>query len=127
MSLNDISGCLMPDLADHHEYLPLTEATFFILLSLAPQPKHGYAMLKEVESLSQGRVKLSTGTLYGAIKRLLERNWIRRITEGEAEVGGRARKAYTLTDHGRRALNAEIERLDGLIHTARRFSAGEVG
>ena len=117
----------MHDPADSHEYLPLTEATFFILLSLAPQPKHGYAMLKEVETLSQGRVRLSTGTLYGAIKRLLERNWIRRIDEGEAEKGGRPRKAYTLTDHGRRALNAELERLDGLVRTARRISAGEVG
>ncbi len=52
-----------------------------ILLSLAPGPKHGYAILKEVETLSDGRVKLSTGTLYGAIERLLDQDWIRRVDD----------------------------------------------
>lgn len=61
------------------EELPLTETTFFILLSLSPKPKHGYAMMKDVESLSEGRIRLSTGTLYGAIKRLLEKGWIKRL------------------------------------------------
>ena len=51
--------------------LPLTETTFFIMLSLASKPKHGYAIMKEVETLSRGNVQLRTGTLYGAIKRLL--------------------------------------------------------
>ena len=54
----------MNDMLSH---LPLREPTFFILLSLSPGPKHGYAILKEVEALSDGRVRLSTGTLYGAI------------------------------------------------------------
>ena len=61
--------------------LPLREPTFFILLSLSPGPKHGYAILKEVEALSDGRVRLSTGTLYGAIKRLLDDDWIRRVDD----------------------------------------------
>jgi DNA-binding PadR family transcriptional regulator len=61
-----------------HDGLPLTEATFFILLSIAQRPKHGYAILKDVESLSGGRIKFSTGTLYGAISRLLEQEWVDR-------------------------------------------------
>ncbi|MGB2911349.1 MAG: helix-turn-helix transcriptional regulator [Anaerolineales bacterium] len=66
---------------DTLSYLPLREPTFFILLSLSPGPKHGYAILKEVEALSEGRVLLSTGTLFGAIKRLLDRSWIRRVDD----------------------------------------------
>ena len=51
---------------------PLTEPTYFILLSLSPKPKHGYAIMKDVKELSKSRVILSTGTLYGALKRLLD-------------------------------------------------------
>ena len=96
----------------------LREPTFFILLSLSPAPKHGYAILKEVEALSDGRVRLSTGTLYGAIKRLLEDGWIRRVDDPLPEDTRRERKAYALTEQGRRALNAEINRLGELVRVA---------
>jgi DNA-binding PadR family transcriptional regulator len=102
---------------------PLREATFFILLSLAAGPAHGYAILQDVSSLSKGRVRLSTGTLYGALKRLLEQAWIERFDEPDAERSGRIRKAYRLTDRGRRALDAETARLQGLIRAARRRAA----
>ena len=98
--------------------LPLREPTFFILLSLSPGPKHGYAILKEVESLSEGRVLLSTGTLYGAIKRLLDHGWIRRVDDPLPNGTDRERKAYALTEQGRRVLNAEIERLRKLVNVA---------
>ena len=98
--------------------LPLREPTFFILLSLSPGPKHGYAILKEVDKLSEGRVKLSTGTLYGAIKRLLDRNWIRRVDDPIPNGSDRERKFYDLTESGRRALNAEIARLRKLVGVA---------
>ena len=68
-------------MTDSTSTLPLREPTFLILLSLAPGPRHGYAILKEVESLSEGRVKLSTGTLYGAIERLLDQNWIYQVED----------------------------------------------
>lgn len=97
---------------------PLTEATFFILLSLAPGPKHGYAIMKDTRALSDGRVLLSTGTLYGALKRLLEQQWIRRVEERRNGTA-RDRKAYALTNQGRRILGAEIERLQELVSTAR--------
>jgi DNA-binding PadR family transcriptional regulator len=98
--------------------LPLREPTFFILLSLSPGPKHGYAIMKEVESLSEGRLKLSTGTLYGAIKRLLDRGWILRVDDPIPNSTGRERKAYVLTIQGRRVLNAEIERIQKLVSVA---------
>lgn len=97
---------------------PLTEATFTILLSLAPRPKHGYAIMKDVEELSDGRVVLTTGTLYGALKRLLEQGWITRLDQDEEAETGRPRKIYALTDLGRRMLNAEIGRMKALVAVA---------
>ena len=105
--------------------LPLREPTFFILLSLSPSPKHGYAILKEVERLSDGRVKLSTGTLYGAIERLLDQGWIRRVDDPIPNGTNRPRKAYDLTELGRRALNAEIARLRKLVSVAASQTAEE--
>ena len=78
--------------------LPLREPTFFILLCLSPGSKHGYAILKNVETLSEGRVRLSTGTLYGAIKRLLDRGWIRRVDDPQPNHTDRQRKAYARTN-----------------------------
>lgn len=97
---------------------PISETTFFILLSLAPAPLHGYAIMKRVRGLSEGRVNLSTGTLYGALKRLLEDGWIERVGEAEQDETGRPRKAYALTRLGRRILAAEVERLKGLVRAA---------
>lgn len=102
---------------------PLTEATFCILLSLAAEPKHGYAIMKDVQALSDGRVVLSTGTLYGALKRQLEQGWIKRLNEAgqsaaEPAKPGRRRKSYTLTRLGWRVLDAEVSRLQRLVSIA---------
>lgn len=109
------------------ENLPLTEATFFIILTISPAPKHGYAIMKDTAALSDGRVQLSTSTLYGALKRLLEAGWIARVVEDEANNGmenGRIRKAYTLTDLGRRILEAEVNRMETLVAAAQQSAAG---
>lgn len=103
---------------DIQSNLPLSEATFFILLSLAPGRRHGYAIMKDVQALSQNRVVLSTGTLYGALKRLLEQEWITRVDDPAFDGSGRERKAYALTTLGRRILNAEVERLQTLVSAA---------
>jgi DNA-binding PadR family transcriptional regulator len=105
--------------------LPLREPTFYILLSIAPGPKHGYAILKAVEDLSEGQVLLSTGTLYGAIKRLLDREWISRVDDPLPNGTDRERKAYELTELGRRVLNAEIVRLEKLVSVAQTQTAEE--
>jgi DNA-binding PadR family transcriptional regulator len=97
------------------EYLPLTETSFFIILSLATAPKHGYAIMKEVEAMSEKRVVLATGTLYSALRRMLEDGWIERVTDHNSEADNRARKHYQLTRLGRRVLEAEISRLRKLV------------
>lgn len=109
---------------DVQSNLPLTEATFFILLSLAPASKHGYAIMKDVQMLSYNRVILSTGTLYGALKRLLEREWIARIDDTSTNSTGRERKAYTLTNLGRRILDAEVKRMGHLVNVAQLRAVG---
>lgn len=109
---------------DFNENLPLSEAVFFILLSLLPGPKHGYAIMKDVETLSDARVNLSTGTLYGALKRLLRAGWVQRV-EDKGDDSGRERKAYTLTQLGRGILQAESDRMQSLIMmTQKRSSEG---
>lgn len=109
---------------DSEQNLPLAEATFFIMLSLMPVPRHGYSIMKAVEEMSQGRVQLSTGTLYGALKRMLEQAWIERYEAADDNDNGRIRKTYRLTELGRRILNAEIARMDTLVTTARQISGG---
>jgi DNA-binding PadR family transcriptional regulator len=101
-------------------YLPLTEATFYILLSLALGKKHGYAILKDVDALSNGNVSLSTSTLYGALGRLLDQGLIERIPNDEEENTGPGlpRKAYILSETGRRVLEAETRRMQALVTTA---------
>jgi DNA-binding PadR family transcriptional regulator len=98
-----------------NDHIPLQEATFFILLSLAQTPKHGYAILLDVTELSDGRLQLSTGTLYGALRRLLDQSWIERYDEASEVVNGRERKAYRITDLGQKILNAEVARMQHLI------------
>lgn len=94
---------------------PLTEAVLLILLSLVEQPRHGYSILKDVEEMSEGRVVLSTGTLYGALRRLLGDGWIERFEEEEAS---RDRNAYRLTADGRNLLQAEVARMNHLTRLA---------
>jgi|SRR5580658_10276233 DNA-binding PadR family transcriptional regulator len=86
----------------------LSEPVLLLLLSLAEQPRHGYSILKDVESMSGGRVLLSTGTLYGALQRLLDHGWIERVEENDTP---RDRRTYRLTSRGRRNLQMEIERV----------------
>lgn len=94
---------------------PLSEAVFLILASLAEKPRHGYALLKDIEELSEGRVRLSTGTLYGAIRRLLEDAWIERFAQKDTS---RDKQAYRLTAAGRGQLKAEVARMKQLTRVA---------
>ena len=103
------------DARRHMNSLPLTEPVLLVLLSLAEQPRHGYSILKDVEQMSGGRVKLSTGTLYGALRRLLDEAWIERVEEDESP---RDRRPYRLTSRGRRNLQLEIQRLKHLTRLA---------
>lgn len=95
---------------------PLTEPVFWILLSLAGQPRHGYALMKDVETLSEGRVRLTTGTLYGALSRMLGDNWIERA---ESTDTSRDKQAYRLTPAGRTRLRNETARLTHVARVAK--------
>ena len=110
---------------DPSESLPLTPALFHVLLSLADGEKHGYAILKEIEQRTAGQVVLSTGTLYGIIKRLLADGMIRESAAGSDE----RRTAYRLTAFGRRVALAEAERLRDLVTAAlaKRLLTNEAG
>lgn len=94
---------------------PLTEPVLLILMSLADKPRHGYALMKDIEILSTGRVSLSTGTLYGALRRLLEEGWIERF---EQEDTSREKQAYRLTAAGHGQLRRELDRMKQLTHAA---------
>ncbi|MGH3713946.1 MAG: PadR family transcriptional regulator [Micromonosporaceae bacterium] len=89
--------------------LPLHEPTFLILTTLADEPRHGYGIIGEVSTLSDGRVKLRPGTLYGALDRLTADGLVR--VEREEVTGGRLRRYYQLTDDGAGVLEADAERL----------------
>ncbi len=84
-------------------------------MSLAGEPRHGYALMKDIEVLSGGRVRLSTGTLYGALRRLLEDLWIERFAQ---EDTSREKQAYRLTAAGRGQLRRELARMKQLTHAA---------
>ncbi len=94
----------------------INEPTFYILLSLASGPKHGYAIAKDTEEYSRGRVSLSTSTLYTALNRLLIQGLIERSDAGQDRPGpGLPRKVYRLNERGRRLLNAEAKRMQDML------------
>ena len=94
----------------------LTEAVYYILLSLT-EPMHGYGIMQNVEQLSNGRLKLAAGTLYGAISTLLEKGW---ITAMPGEKDSR-KKEYQITEQGRQILASELLRLHELIENGNRI------
>ena len=107
---------MAPSTRDPNHYLPLTPALFHVLLSLTDGEKHGYAVIKEIEERTNGTVRLSTGTLYGIVKRLLQDGWIRDSVLGSTD----RRRAYRLTAFGRRVAEAEAGRLRELVRAADR-------
>jgi DNA-binding PadR family transcriptional regulator len=88
---------------------PLREPTFLMLAALAPAPLHGYGIIKAVEEMSEGRVRLRAGTLYGALERLETQGFV--AFHGESVEGGPARRYYRLTEEGKKLLTAEASRL----------------
>lgn len=97
----------------------LTEAVYYILLSVY-EPLHGYGIMQKVTLFSRARVNLAPGTLYGAITTMLEKNWIQLHDEGSS---GR-KKEYIITDLGKEVVEAEIERLEELLHNGKEISGG---
>ena len=101
------------------ENIALTEAVYYILLSL-DQPLHGYGIMQNAERLSGGRVRLAAGTLYGALNTLLEKGWIRAMDESENS----RKKEYKITEQGREAVRCEIRRLQELLRNGEMITKG---
>ena len=87
----------------------MREPTYFVLASLLDGPLHGYAIIRRTEDLSDGRVRLATGTLYTALDRLTAEGYVELVRE--EIVNGRARRSYGLTSSGAGALRAEATRM----------------
>lgn len=94
----------------------LTEATYYILLSLVT-PLHGYGIMQRVAEISSSRLVISAGTLYGALSTLMDRGWIAQLEV----VADSRRKEYTITDTGRAVLTAELSRLEELVVNGKRI------
>ena len=95
----------------------LTESIYYILLALV-EPMHGYGIMQKASAMSNGRLVLSAGTLYGAISNLLAKGWISPCGES-SETDGR-RKLYQITDEGREVLMVELARLEELVENGRK-------
>ncbi|WP_354637709.1 PadR family transcriptional regulator [Kitasatospora camelliae] len=103
----------------------MQESTLLLLTALADAPRHGYALISEIDAISGGRVRMRTGTLYGALDRLLQQALIE--VAAEEVVDGRARRTYALTGAGREVLAAEAERLRAVaVEAQRRLGAPAV-
>lgn len=87
----------------------MSEATYYVLAALLDERLHGYGIVKKAAALSGGAVSLTTGTLYGALDRLVGQGLVK--LDGEEEVGGRLRRYYRLTDSGAEAVRAEANRM----------------
>ena len=94
----------------------LTEAIYYILLALQ-EPMHGYGIMQKTSTMSNGRLILSAGTLYGAISNLLDKGWI--LPCGESSDTDGRRKLYQVTDKGQEVLLAELKRLEELVENGR--------
>ena len=104
--------------------LPLPVAHLHILLVLATGDKHGYAIMREVEVLTEGAVTMGPGTLYGAVKKMLKAELIEESDERlDPELDDQRRRYYGITDLGGRVLDAEVNRMEQLAHTARFIQA----
>ncbi|HLQ79037.1 MAG TPA: PadR family transcriptional regulator [Terriglobia bacterium] len=106
------------------DYLPLTPAVFHILVALGDGESHGYAIMQDVLARTGGSVRLSAGTLYGAVSRLLGDGLIEESEERpDPEMDDTRRRYYRLSDLGSRVLAAETNRLTALIRSARATKA----
>ncbi|MDH6133034.1 DNA-binding PadR family transcriptional regulator [Kitasatospora sp. MAA4] len=96
----------------------MQEPTLLLLTALADAPRHGYALIQEIAVISDGRVKMRTGTLYSALDRLLQQGLIQ--VERDEVIDGRARRTYALAEAGRATLAAEADRLRAVVAEADR-------
>ena len=109
------------------DLLPLPVAQLHILLALATGDKHGYAIMREVQVLTEGAVTMGPGTLYGTVKKMLKAELIEESDERpDPEMDDQRRRYYRITGLGRCALDAEVSRMEQLARAARSIQATTV-
>lgn len=101
------------------DLLPLPPATLHILLALAEGDRHGYAIMQDVEARTDGALRLSAGTLYRAIARMVEQGLIVEIEKRRTRADDERRRYYRITTFGKTVARAEAQRLEQLLHHAR--------
>jgi len=107
--------------SDPESALPLTPATFHILLALVDEERHGYAIMQEVAERTEGSMKLGPGTLYGSLKRLLEQGMVEESDQrADPALDDERRRYYRITKYGLAVARAEARRLEAMVRTARR-------
>jgi DNA-binding PadR family transcriptional regulator len=99
--------------------LPLPPPVFHILIALSEGERHGYAVMRDVAERTGGRVRMSPGTLYGSIKRMLEQGLVEEVRPRQGALDDERRRYYRLTGFGRRAAEAEASRLNDVLRQAR--------
>ena len=105
---------------DVDSFLPLPTAVFHILVALADRDRHGYSIMQDVGARTEGKVVLSAGTLYTAIRRMLEQGLIEELRESpDPDSGDERRRCYRLTQFGRDVAVAEARRLSSMLEHAR--------
>ena len=109
----------LPD-EDIDSFLPLPTAVFHVLVALADRDRHGYSIMQDVAARTDGKVRLSAGTLYSAVRRMLEQGLIDELRESpDPESADERRRYYTLTPLGREVALAEARRVTALLTQAR--------
>ena len=110
-------------MANNQANAPLTPAVLHILLALSTQERHGYGIMKQVESDSQGKVKMGPGTLYGSLGRMIDAGLIRESGKKvDPKMDDERRVYYKITALGQQALAAELQRYREVVAVARRLS-----
>jgi DNA-binding PadR family transcriptional regulator len=122
ISVTDMNARDTPHVSKEVQRLiPLTPAVFYVMLALSPGPKHGYAIMQETTTLSDGGFRMGPATLYSTIKRLVALDLINETTEGASSDGSGAdarRRYYELTGAGRQLLELEVKRMSSVVKMA---------
>jgi DNA-binding PadR family transcriptional regulator len=114
-------------MATNHAAAPLTPAVLHILLALSAQERHGYGIMKQVETDSRGKVKMGPGTLYGSLDRMIDSGLIRESGKKvDPKMDDERRIYYKITALGQKALAAELQRYREVVSIARRLSPNAI-
>ena len=109
----------MPDKVAAEDFLPLPAAVFHILVALGEGERHGYSIMLDIAARTDNKIRMGPGTLYAAIKRILEQGLIAEVPDSPSLGDDERRRYYRITKLGRRVISAEMTRLSDLVQQAK--------